>query len=164
METGRAPAEPILIMTKKNWLLTAALLVLATVYVIYFTDWFKPKTIHIFHVSRANTRMMRHQDGEQPDTIPVLFGLGYRYNLTEVKVYRLSEWETNHEALPLWHLISSSNSIPIKQFIYGQYIRGMKPAIPGMRPEPLEPDVTYHLILEAGHIKGEHDFTTKPAS
>ena len=145
-------------MTKKNWFLIVLLLALTTVYAYYFTGWFKTKAILIRHTSR----MIRRRPGADAETVPVIFGLNALYQLTEVKVVPLLAWQTNQNSMPVWHLISSSNSIPIKGFTYGQFIKGMKPALPGTHPEPLEPDVTYHLILAAGKIKGEHDFEAKP--
>jgi hypothetical protein len=148
-------------MPKKNWFMVLVLLVLGTVYAYYFTDWFRPKVIRIFHTSRSTRRAMRQN--ASPETVPVLFGLDANYRLTEIKVIPLTEWQTNKNSPPLWHLLSDSNSIPLKAFSYGQPIRGMKPALTGTRAEPLEPNVTYHLILKAGGFKGEHDFETKPA-
>ena len=150
-------------MTKKNWMLVVTLVVLATVYAVWFTDWFKTKTIHISYACRNTLRVIRRPDGSAPPTVPVRFSLGDTYRLTEVKAWRLDEWQTNHEVLPVWHLVSTSKSVPVKQFLYGQFIRGMTPAVPGSRAEPLEPNVTYHLFIQAGRIKGEHDFATKPA-
>ena len=40
-------------------------------------------------------------------------------------------------------------------------LRGLKPAVVGVRPQPLETNVTYRLFVEAGKIKGEHDFKLK---
>lgn len=145
-------------MTKKNWFQIGLLLVLCVLYAYFFTNWFKTKVIIIHHTSR----MVRIRPGTNPDTVPVMFGLDVPYQLTEVKVVPLEAWQTNHNSMPTWHLISDSNSIPIKNFSYGQYIRGMKPALPGTRAEPLEPNVSYHLILAAGKIKGEQDFEAKP--
>ena len=151
-------------MSKKNWLQVSVLVVLAAVYVFYFTDWFRPKLIEIRSVSRMNRLLMRqHQQNDGPAAQPVLFGLNTHYKLTELKVYRLDAWQTNHNILPVWHLVTPSNSIPIKEFYYSQYIHGMQPAIPGTHAEKLDPDVTYHLILVAGKFRGEHDFTTKLA-
>jgi hypothetical protein len=150
-------------MSKSNWLLLVVLLGLFAVYAVYFTDWFRPKVITIYHVSRPNRLRPQHQGADLPETMPVTFGLAARYQLTELKVVPLEAWLTNHNTLPVWHLISDSNSVPIKSFLYGQTVRGMKPAVPGSHAEPLEPDVTYHLELRAGQARGEHDFTTKPA-
>jgi hypothetical protein len=34
----------------------------------------------------------------------------------------------------------------------------MRPAVPGASPDPLEPDVNYRLLIEAGAIKLQDDF------
>jgi hypothetical protein len=148
-------------MTKKNLLLIAVAIGLAVMYVVYFTDWFRPKTIHIFHTSRAN-RQVNRPNARNAETVPVIFGLSSQLRLTMIKVVPLSAAQTNRYAQPLWHLVSDSNSVPVKSFAYGQHIRGMKPAVPGARPQPLEPNVIYRLYVEAGSAKGEHDFEAKP--
>jgi len=146
-------------MTKKNLMFMALAVVLATVYVIYFTDWFRPKTVQIFHTSRnLHPRRQRGGDGALPNLI---FGINRPLQLTEIRVVPADDYVTNHNALPLWHLISDSNSVPVKDFHYGQWIGGMHPAVKGMRPQPLETNVTYHLVLLAGNIRGEHDFELK---
>ena len=145
-------------MSKNNWLLIVALLGLTTVYAVYFTDWFRPKLIEIYDVSRQNRL---HPPANMPEAIPVTFGFGTRYQLNEIKVIPLDAWQTNHNAIPIWHLVSDSNSVPVKSFLYGQRLGGMRPAVPGSRAEPLAPDVTYHLELRAGKAKGEHNFTAK---
>jgi hypothetical protein len=152
-------------MTKKDWLLLLTLLALTTVYVASFTDWFKPKIIHIFSTSR-NTRLnprFRRANDKTAAIRPFII-LDPASKLTELKVVRLSEWQTNHDAVPVWHLISSSNSVPVGKFPYGLNIRGMQPALAGTHAQPLEPGVMYHIILKAGRAKGEHDFMTKPAN
>jgi hypothetical protein len=151
-------------MTKKNSLLIATMIVLAGVYVFFFTDWFKPKIIHISHVSRANHRRFRNQNAAESTTIPVTFNLSPRCRLTEIKVVPLAAWQTNHDVLPVWHLISNSNSVPVKLFVYGQRIRGLRPEVPGAHADPLQPDVTYRLFITAGAAKGEHDFKAVPAT
>jgi hypothetical protein len=146
-------------MSKNNWLLIVALLGLATVYAVYFTDWFRPKRIEIYDVSRQNR--LHPPGANAPEAIPVTFGFGTRYQITELKVVPLDAWQTNHDALPVWHLVSDSNSVPIKSFLYGQRVGGMRPAVAGSHAEPLVPDVTYHLELRAGKARGEHNFTAK---
>jgi hypothetical protein len=141
-------------MTKKNWALILIALALAVVYAIYFTDWFKPKTIQIVHTSRT-LRPRSMQANAQPNLI---FGLNRAYRLTEIKVVPLAEFQTNPNALPLWHLVSSSNSAPVKIFGYGQKIRGMNSAVPGAHPQPLESNIVYRLLLTAGKFTGQHDF------
>ena len=144
-------------MTKKNWLLVAVAVALAVVYVVFFTDWFKPATVQIFHTNRTPRGRFR-----PADAMPgLIFGLNRQLQLTDIKVVMLSTLQTNKNALPFWHLVSDSNSVPVKSFFYGQHIRGLKPAVAGVRPQPLETNVTYRLFVEAGKIKGEHDFELK---
>lgn len=141
-------------MTKKNWLLLAAAVVLAGVYVVYFTDWFQPKTVQIFHTSR-NLRPRNLRGG----TLPMLiFGINQQLKLTEVKVVSVADVQTNQHPLPLWHLITDSNSVPVKNFHYGQQINGMRPAVKGARALPLATNVTYRLLINAGGTTGQHDF------
>lgn len=140
-------------MNKKNYALIAITLVLAGVYVIYFTDWFKPKTIQIVSTSRP---LRTNQTG--PATDRLIFGLNDTYSLTEVKVVPLAELQTNKLAQPVWHLVSDSGSDDVNQFFYGEQIRGMDPALDGTRPEPLQPGITYRLFVAAGKARGQQDF------
>lgn len=142
-------------MTKKNLLLILFVLALGTVYAAFFTDWFKPATVKIFHTSRNIRLNFHHHGGTMPSLI---FGISRKLQFTELKIVPLEEFETNKDAVPLWHLVSDSNSVPVKTFFYGQFIGGMRPAIKGVRAEPLETNVTYRLLITAGKIKGEHDF------
>jgi hypothetical protein len=148
----------ILFMNKKNFILIAVVLALAGVYVVCFTDWFKPKTIQISHTARPGR--FRNRPGAATNAPPLTFGLGGDYKLTEIKVVPLAALQTNPLAQPVWHLVSDSNSVPTSYFTYGQGIRGMKPEVPGVRPQPLQPNVTYRLLLQAGSLKGQHDFQT----
>ena len=141
-------------MTKKNWILIFCTLVLAVVYVCFFTDWFKPVTIQISHTARP----VPSRSSRGAIMTAVVFGLDQNYRLTEIKVVPLAEWQTNHSVLPLWHLVSSTKSAPIKFFLYGQNIDGMKPAMPGAQPKPLEANVIYRLFASAGSVKSQHDF------
>jgi hypothetical protein len=128
--------------------------VLAVVYACFFTDWFKPTIIQISHTARP----LPSRSSRSAMPVAVVFGLDRDYGLTEIKVVPLAEWQTNHSVLPLWHLVSSSKSTPIKFYFYGQNIDGMKPAIPGAQPKPLETNVVYRLFISAGSVKGQHDF------
>jgi len=89
------------------------------------------------------------------------FGVNHKLKLTEIRVVPAAGFQTNQNVLPLWHLVSDSNSVPVNSFSYGQFIRGMKPAVKGARPQMLETNVRYHLIVTAGNFKGEHDFQIK---
>jgi hypothetical protein len=144
-------------MTKQNWLLIIVAVGLAAAYGVFFTGWFQPQTVTIFHTNR-NLPGRLAQRGGLPN---LMFGLNRQCRLTEIKVVPLAACQTNQNALPLWHLVSDSNSVPVKFFFYGQFIRGLKPAIPGLRAQPLTNNVTYRLLVTAGKIKGEHDFELK---
>jgi hypothetical protein len=141
-------------MTSKNWLLLVCATALAVVYAVWFTDWFRPETVEIFHTTR-NQRARPQFGGTMPS---LMFGLNRQLPLTEIRLVPLAAWQTNHAVLPLWHLVSASNSVPVKTFSYGQSIRGMKPAVNGTHPQLLDPQVTYRLMVTAGKIQGQHDF------
>ena len=144
-------------MTKKNAILLAVAVLLLSIYVIYFTDWFKPKTVQIFHVIRT-PHVRRAKAKVEP---MLIFGINQKLKLTEIKVVPADEFKTNQFALPLWHLVSDSNSVAVNSIVYGQPIRGLRPAIKGAAPIALETNVTYRLFLTADVVKGEHDFVLK---
>ena len=134
----------ILLMTKKSWILVSLVFVLGVLYVIFFTNWFKPKTMLVGDMERFGQ---------------VKFTLSRRYQLTSIKVVSVTALESNKYASPVWELKSDSNSVPIEFFNYGQGIRGMKPAIKGARAEPLDHGAKYRLFVQAGSLKAQHDFT-----
>jgi len=142
---------------KRNWILVTVAVVLAVIYVVFFTDWFKPKTLQIFHTSRTVHTRRNHGTTERV----MIFGLNRLLPLKEIKVVQLAAYQTNQNTLPLWHLISDSNSVPVKAFVYGLPIRGLKPEVPGVHPQPLAKDTTYRLFVVSGDVKGEHDFELK---
>ena len=133
-------------MKKQTVILILAALVLGGIYVFKFTDWFGQKNIQILFTNRGGK---------------VFFGLGQEYELTSVKVYRSGEIATNKYAHALWHIVAQTNGATVADFIYGQDIPGMKPAVPGVAPEPLRPNTEYKIIVEAGKVKGERPFTVQ---
>jgi hypothetical protein len=145
-------------MNKKNFFLVGLVLVLAGVYAVCFTDWFRSRPIQISYTSRPVLRR-----GSEPLANPLRFGLGDYYSLTEVKVVPLAALQTNKLTQPVWHLVSDSGSDDVNQFIYGQTISGMDSAVAGARPEPLQPGVNYRIFITAGKAKGQHDFHIGPA-
>ncbi len=151
-------------MAKKQWILLAVFGVLVGVYIRAFTDWGRTPVMQISHATDSKPRgaMRQRAKNASVNTVNVRFNLGHPYRLTEVKVVRLAGWQTNKSILPLWHLISDSNSVPTRFFYYGAPIRGMKPIAANIRPEPLETNVTYRLFLTAGSVKGQHDFSLPP--
>ncbi len=143
-------------MTRKQWTLVILAVLLGGFSLYLNKDWFAKDSIQIISLSRA-TRSGGRAQGDSA-TVPVIFGLSRSAKLTSVKVLSVSDLETNKHPRPLWHLVSDSNSVPVKEFLYGNHIHGMHPEIKGAQAEPLEPGVTYRLFLEAGSLKAEHDF------
>ena len=145
-------------MTKKNRALIFVALALAAVYVVCFTDWFRPKVIVIHHISREMRMEHRPPGVPAPLIVPITFGFEKDWKLTELEVVELSAWQTNHDVVPLWHLTTRSHSIPLKMFRYGQRIQGMEPSVTGSRAEELQPGIAYRLFVTAGSAHGQHDF------
>jgi len=137
---------------KKNLFLIAIILALAAVYVVFFTDWFQSKTIQISHTSRS---FGGNRGGSETS---LLFGLDQEYELNDIKVVSLTEWQTNKSAQPLWHVVSDGSD-PIMHFSYGENINGMDAAVGGSRATPLQTGVTYRIFITAGKARGQHDFT-----
>ena len=151
-------------MTKKAIALICLALILAGIYVNNFTDLIHPPVIQIMAKSRpvAPQRAMRQRN--RPTKVQaVTFQLDDKYRLTSIKVVPAEAYRTNKYAIPAWHLVSSSNSVPINGFIYGMRIQGMKDAKTNSRPEVLEPGKLYRVVVEAGRARGEDEFRTIPA-
>jgi hypothetical protein len=131
-------------------------------------DWFAKDTIQIYHRSRparaSLVRRKRTDPTANPAVNPIIFGFSAKLKLTDVKVIPVSDIQTNKYPHPIWHLISDSNSVPTKDFSYGDSIRGMRPAIKGAIPDPLEPGVSYRLLVEADDFKATHDFVPVPST
>ena len=99
---------------------------------------------------------------QEPTINPIVFGFDRKCKLTDLKIVPLSDIETNKYPQPIWHLVSESNSVPVKSFMYGSRIGGMHPAIKDAKPEPLEPGVTYRLFVQTTTEKAQHDFVPDP--
>jgi hypothetical protein len=93
-----------------------------------------------------------------------MFEFDHRLKLTSIKIVSLADSLTNKYPHPLWHMISSSNSVPTKGFVYGLDVPGMRSAVNGATADPLDPRQTYKLLLEAGSVKAQHDFTLEPTA
>jgi hypothetical protein len=149
-------------MTRKQWMLIVVAVVLGGLSLYLNRDWFASENIHIYHRSAPQRSFFRRKRMDDPQTNPVIFGFDRKLKLTCIKVIPVSALETNKYALPIWHLVTQSNSVAIKDFPYGSPIPGMHPAVKGAIPDPLEPGVKYRLLIEASGLKGEHDFVTTP--
>jgi hypothetical protein len=133
-------------MRKQTGILIVAALVLGTIYALKFTDWFGPKNIQILFTTRRSK---------------AFFGLdGKEYSLNTIKVYRAGEISTNKYAHALWHLVATNEkgSTPVTEFVYGETINGMKPAVPGTGAEPLKSKMTYRIFIESEKASGQRDF------
>jgi len=131
-------------MNKKNIFLICVVLLLFGLYVVYFTDLFKPRIVHVSSISRTGTVRFKFEDGE--------------YKIKELKVVVLSAFETNKYILPVWALISDSNSVPTSGFVYGNHIPGMKSGMSGGRTKPLETNTVYRLLVTTTKGVAHTDF------
>ncbi len=145
-------------MSKKNIFLFLTLLILGAVYIYFFTEFFNKPIISI----SARPRLERGAK-DAPPRYAVSFNFDSRCELTQVKVVAVTELETNKYARAYWHLISDTNSAPVKGLIYGDNVKGMKPKIPKMKAEPLQPGNKYRLLIEAGDRRGQIDFEVPAA-
>jgi hypothetical protein len=157
------PASTHYDMTKKIWLMIALTVALGGLSLYLNKDWFSKDNIQIYHRSRpARVMFLRRKSADNSAIDPIHFGFNHELKLTSLKIIPVSAIETNKYATPIWHLVSDSNSVPIKDFNYGMAIRGMRPARKGVQPDPLEPGVKYRLCVEALTFKGDHDFVPDP--
>jgi hypothetical protein len=149
-------------MTKKEYILIGFALILGGLYVVFFSDWFKPRFIRIEHTIRASreawTGNGRRAEPAAKGAGSVTFSLHKNYKLTSVQVFAAAEIQTNKHAHPLWHLVSQAGSEPAEGFAYGFPINGMLPGVAGSEPDALEPGVEYRLLVAAGSLKGTNDF------
>ncbi len=155
-------------MSKKNIItLTVTFLAVAGLYLYMYGDDFRKATIQISHTIRPKAWAFTHPSpnaADSEDVNAITFRLEHSYKLTSIKVISIPEAETNKYPHPLWELASDSNSVPTQAFSYGMRIRGMHPPVKGATATPLTPNVPYRLLVEAGPIKGEHEFTVTEAS
>ena len=148
-------------MTKTGIFLIVVALALGATYLYLNTDLFVPSTIHIQALVRP-TRVDPTTRFDDTSVAPVSFAFDKKFSLTEVMVVKANDAKVSKFPHAFWHLISDSNSVPVKSLVYGGMApKGMKPKIPKARPEPLEPDVVYTLIVKADNYEGKIDFKTK---
>lgn len=150
-------------MTKKNVLLILALVLLAGFSLYLNRDRFRSQTIQIgerWLEPRGNqARRVQKSSGKL-----LVFLFDQPLQLTSVKVIPLAAVQTNRFPHPIWELTTESNSVPVKDIIYGAPIRGMRPKVPGSVAEDLEPKSEYRLFVEAGSLKATYDFIGSPSA
>jgi hypothetical protein len=138
-------------MQKKELKWIAVLLVVAGLYVVFVVHPFRKRQIGV----TVSVRPSRHP-GE--NVFPVFFTLNNSYKLKSVEVLPLENRQLTPGAVPVWHLVSDSNSVPLRAFRYGQPIRGMKPALAGVHPDALVPGTVYRMLLTTADAACQIDF------
>ena len=145
-------------MLNKPTVLIALALLLGGVVAYSNPDWFHRRPIQISH--RFHAFGGRFDSG---GVAPLLFEFDRKLKITSVKVVPLCQALTNQLAHPLWQLVSDSNSVPTRGFLYGMEVPGMRPIHPGAAAAALDPNERYRLLIQAGSLKAEHDFDLDPS-
>ena len=146
-----------LTMLKKPKVFLTLIALLGGVILYVNKDWFRARPIQISH--RFYAFGGRFDSG---GVAPLMFEFDRKLKLTSIKVVPLSS--TNKTPQPVWHLVSDSSSVPTRGFLYGMEVPGMHPALKGEAAAPLDPAEKYRLLLEAGSVKGQHDFDLDPSA
>lgn len=153
-------------MSTKNLVLILVGVLLLGFSIYQLIDWFRPADIQIVHTIRPNPRAQAGRPGPRagPVRLPYLvsFALDRPVRLKEVRVVPTSTLATNKYASGLWHLVSDSNSVPVRAIVYGQPIRGMRPHVRGAWADPLQPQTDYTLLLESDQGRVRYEFRTPP--
>ncbi len=145
--------------------LAVVALVLAALYVGFFTDWFRTQTIQIIVQNRPIAqRADAKRNLDEVPVYPVSFAFDRKYELTSLKVVGARDLDSQKFPTPLWHLVADTNSRPTKAIVYGVSPAGMRPAVEDSQPQALQPGVTYALQLETKTLKGSTNFIPVKAS
>jgi hypothetical protein len=147
-------------MSTKNVFLIVIVLLLAGLSLYLNKDRFGRPFIQIGHRFEHPHGALARRFGNSNTNI-LIFILDREVALTAVRVVAARDLESNPSAHAVWDLVSDSNSVPVKDLVYGMNIRGLRPATPQAKAEPLETGVKYRLLLQAGSRKGQHDFVAE---
>ena len=143
-------------------MLLACALLLAVAYVIFFTDLFRKERVQIIVKLSPGRASAIPRPSDWTPVYPVTFRLNKAYQFKTIEVVNAAEFATNKHILPMWHMVSDSNSVPQQTIVYGApKIQGMHSAVPRARPQPLEAGVQYTLMLETSKWKAETNFVAK---
>lgn len=148
-------------MSKTKIISIAILLVGLIGFSLYLNrDYFRGEGIQITHRLSPWMRDRRPNTRANDLGVPVTFMLNGFYKLTSVRVFEAAKIATNTYAVPVWRIISDSNSVPTSTFNYGGFIKGMHPEAKGTRPEALQPGIPYRLVVVTDQkLEAHHDFT-----
>jgi len=150
-------------MTKKNIFFTGLVLCLGALSLYLNRDRFGSDPIQI-SVRSVPPRDWSPRPQSRTPVNTIVFMLTRQARLNSVKVVFDSEIATNKYPHAVWELVTESRSAPVKDFIYGMNVEGMRPATKGVRAEPLEPGVKYRVMVGVGSRQLECDFVPVPRS
>lgn len=140
-------------MQRKEYGWIIVLLVVAFVYVHFFTHWFEKGHLVI-------TPSRRPAFGQAVESI--IFTLNAPAKIKNLKVVESADdGKFDPHGHLMWHLVSDSASQPTQLFVYGHHIHGMKQAPDNGHAEPLQPDVVYWIVVTTDHLTGSVDFKTR---
>jgi hypothetical protein len=145
-------------MQRKEITLIGVLVVLGVIYCIFFTDLFAARRMGIMAFSRPMPGL------PAGSSVPVFFKLNRAFELTSLKVVPLNGTNYDEKLPAAWYLVAKTNSYKVKILEYGIPVRGMHPALPRSRPDPLEPGKNYRLVLTAHEYSGFADFKAVAAT
>ena len=146
-------------MQNRSTALPLIAIFLAIVYVSFFTDWFRKKTIQIFVQHRPIPQKVDAKRGlEEAPVFPISFAFDGKYELTMIKVTKSADLKSEQFPTPVWHLIATTNSRPMKAIVYGVAPPGMHPPGEDALPQPLVAGADYTLVIQAGARTGTTTF------
>ena len=128
---------------------------LGAAYAYFFSDWFKPKSIRIF----AQNRSLPGAALPGATVAPVTFAFDQPIEMTRLMVVKADTKTKMKTSLVVWKLESKTNSVPLRGIAYGGRVQGMSAPKEYPSAEPLLPGIPYVLVIEAGRIHGEVEFT-----
>jgi len=142
-------------MNKRGLVLIVVAALLGVLYAYKFTDWFEKKSIQISFRSLPDRAM--NKEGASS----VTFFFARQHDVDAIKVFLDEEAELKG-ALPIWHVVAESGSVPLTDFSYGAAIPGLRPFIKNKDPLPLKPGGAYRVVVFSGKEHGEKTF--RPAA
>lgn len=144
-------------MQKREIAWIVVLLLVIGAYIHYFSNWGVTKEIQVLATVRPPLQFRRRGGaaaGTNAAAFRILFTLDAPYKLTSLELTEVDRAHSNAPGRVMWHLVSQSNSPPVKMFQYGQAIKGLEPDLPGVQPEPLEPGGIYRMEVSTHTLKG----------
>jgi hypothetical protein len=141
-------------MQRKEYIWIALLLVLAGLYIHFFTHWFAKGELVV-------TPSRRPAFEPNATVESVVFTLNGPYKLKNIEVRELEDGKYNPHGHLLWHVVDDGGSSPTQLIVYGRHIHGLKQAPDNRAPEPLQPDVGYRIVVTANNLTGGADFKTR---